>query len=89
MLSGNHTLVSKATSSAVLLVCAARQNVCSGTDVIPASHTSTSITSPPRNTPNNPPNTLSSQPSPTAFTSLESSQASTPQTINAATNTTA
>src|SRR3989338_7446147 len=88
MLSGNHDLV-KATSSAVLLIFAPRQNGCSGICVTPPSHTSASITSTPRSTPNNPPITLSSQPSPIAFTSLASNQTSMPHTISAATNTTA
>src|ERR1019366_5288012 len=89
MLSGNHALVSNAASSSVLLVSASRQNGCSKKFVKPAIHTKTSNTTPPRNTPNNPPNTQSDQPEPAAFSNLESNLASTPHTINAAMNTSA
>ena len=57
--------------------------------VKPASHTSTSTTSPPRTTPNNPPITLSDQSEPTAFSNLAINLASMPHTINAAMNTSA
>ena len=84
---GNHVLVNAAISSSVLLVSALRQYDCSGIWVKPANHTRTNTTSPPRNTPNNPPIALSVQSEPMAFNIFAASLVNIAQTNKVKINT--